>query len=478
MAFVKTAESYSVNAHLNPTGRALVLDCPACGYSITFGASQFRARRTCGGCRSVMRIANRDVTSTTPAGTPRTATFAVRFIAISQGFREPESTEVSGEDIREELITEYRETLAKATSKIRDEAVAAARKAASEMLPVVRELIAPTVEPITVTGDRHQAYDEVMEVITALGKAFMVGPAGTGKSTLARQIAEDLELDFGYLPCTEGLNEAQILGRMNMAGDYIGTEFIRIFENGGIFLFDEIDAMDANVALVLNEAINTGIIAVPNRTGKPIAVRHDDCVILAAANTYGTGSDTTYVGRNQLDAAFLDRFAGGIVKIGYDRERERAIAESYKIIPLLHAIWRVRENVEKNRIARPVTTRWMIHLGLIHQKTNEKYDYASLLERTFYGWTDQERAKAVEGVDLDALASANVDTAAPVEKTDPVSTEPTSVPSGASPKCPECASEMKLRIAARGPRKGKSFWGCVTFPRCRATIDAPNRKEG
>jgi restriction system protein len=34
--------------------------------------------------------------------------------------------------------------------------------------------------------------------------------------------------------------------------------------------------------------------------------------------------------------------------------------------------------------------------------------------------------------------------------------------------CPECGSEMVLRTAQKGPHPGQQFWGCSTFPKCRA----------
>ncbi|PSU86429.1 nuclease [Photobacterium kishitanii] len=33
--------------------------------------------------------------------------------------------------------------------------------------------------------------------------------------------------------------------------------------------------------------------------------------------------------------------------------------------------------------------------------------------------------------------------------------------------CPRCGSEMLMRETKRGENKGKQFWGCSTFPKCR-----------
>jgi hypothetical protein len=37
-----------------------------------------------------------------------------------------------------------------------------------------------------------------------------------------------------------------------------------------------------------------------------------------------------------------------------------------------------------------------------------------------------------------------------------------------SPSCPRCGTAMVLRVVKKeGPYKGKSFWGCPNFPKCR-----------
>jgi restriction system protein len=35
-------------------------------------------------------------------------------------------------------------------------------------------------------------------------------------------------------------------------------------------------------------------------------------------------------------------------------------------------------------------------------------------------------------------------------------------------QCPSCGSDMVKRVAKKGPNTGNQFWGCSTFPRCRA----------
>lgn len=43
--------------------------------------------------------------------------------------------------------------------------------------------------------------------------------------------------------------------------------------------------------------------------------------------------------------------------------------------------------------------------------------------------------------------------------------------SSRTPPCPLCRNPMQLKVAKQGPRSGKRFFGCSTFPDCRGTIN-------
>lgn len=40
-----------------------------------------------------------------------------------------------------------------------------------------------------------------------------------------------------------------------------------------------------------------------------------------------------------------------------------------------------------------------------------------------------------------------------------------------APRCPACGSHMVIRKGVHG-----SFWGCISFPRCRGTRNIPNKE--
>jgi hypothetical protein len=113
----------------------------------------------------------------------------------------------------------------------------------------------------------------------------------------------------------------ELLGFIDAGGKYHGTPFREAYENGGVYMFDEVDGSDNSALLAFNAALANGHAAFPDKR----VTRHKDCIILASANTWGLGATADYVGRAKLDAAFLSRFP---VKLDwqYDTALEIAIS--------------------------------------------------------------------------------------------------------------------------------------------------------
>lgn len=208
----------------------------------------------------------------------------------------------------------------------------------------------------------HPAFEKVLKLASRRKHVFLPGPAGCGKSHMARQVAEALGLAFGMISLSGGVSESKLVGRSvpditTGKEHFKTTQFVEIFENGGVFLFDELDAADPNVLLIINSALANGELAV-DRADEPIAKMHRDFVCIAAANTMGRGADRQYVGRNELDESTLDRFRIGIVPMDYDAELERALCPDDTLRGDLLA-WRQR--IERNRLERVVSSRFMQH---------------------------------------------------------------------------------------------------------------------
>jgi MoxR-like ATPase len=177
------------------------------------------------------------------------------------------------------------------------------------------------------TDHRHPKFDLVY-LLASLGKnVYLVGPAGTGKSTLAAHVADALGRPFYAMSCHAQMTGASLSGYMDAQGRYVATDFRHAYvgdlgSDAGVYCLDEIDNGNPNILASTNSAIANGHASFADG-GRP---RHPDFVMIATANTFGTGATAQYVGRNPLDAATKDRFV--MVEIDYDTafERERASA--------------------------------------------------------------------------------------------------------------------------------------------------------
>ena len=184
-----------------------------------------------------------------------------------------------------------------------------------------------------VEGHFHKDFEMILNLIQC-GNVFVIGPTGCGKTTIGQQCAEALSLPFHFNGAIQ--QEFKLLGYMDAHGNYMSTPFRKAYEDGGVYLFDEIDGSRAEVLLTVNAALANGQMDFPDKT----IDRHPDFYCIAAANTYGNGKDRNYVGRNQLDAATLDRFI--IFEMDYDEELEKEIAIDAKwakfVISVRHAV--------------------------------------------------------------------------------------------------------------------------------------------
>ena len=255
-----------------------------------------------------------------------------------------------------------------------------------------------TVNPLS--ERTHRQFDELLELVSeGHPNIMLVGPAGTGKTTLAKHVAKALGRAFAFISLSAGVTETHIFGRMLPQADgtwaYVESPFIRIYRNGGVFLFDEIDAADGNVLVSVNAALANGVLCNPV-TGELIH-RHADTIIVAAANTYGRGGDMVYVGRNALDGATLDRFVLSKLHVGYDVALEHDIARSKLDADLTGSLlgWvnGLRQRIADGRLRRVASTR------LVEQASRALAAGKSLVDvkrRFFQDWSADELAKVGE----------------------------------------------------------------------------------
>lgn len=224
----------------------------------------------------------------------------------------PAAPEPPKEPTEAELAQAAQEIVDRVTSNFLNEVPGLVRSTLMELTRSV-EISIPKMPKVRVENS-HKVLPDIVMCAVAGTNPFLVGPAGSGKTTLASQVANVLKRKF-YAE-NRVTSEYKLLGFMDATGKYVKTQFREAYEKGGVFLLDEVDASDPDVLTTFNSALANQLCPFPDK----LIVMHKDFVAIAAGNTFGRGADRQYVGRNQLDAATLDRFV--IVEVDYDEAAE------------------------------------------------------------------------------------------------------------------------------------------------------------
>lgn len=203
---------------------------------------------------------------------------------------------------------------------------------------------------------------------------WMVGPAGCGKSTMARNVAESMELPYLCISCGIGTSATEFIGYKYPTRET--TRFSEYYAKPSIILIDEITALDPAVAQILNAALANDEI----ETTTGLVHRHPKCIIIATSNTFGFGCDRQYVANNQLDASTIDRFIGGIVEVTYS-----AKYESQYDSEVVEYVNTLRQFTKEMNVRKVLSTR-MIQAG-----HNLKYHhFMDWKKRLIINWSDNE----------------------------------------------------------------------------------------
>lgn len=262
-------------------------------------------------------------------------------------------------------------------------AAAAVAEAIAAMPPRIIQIVQPNAPAVTLPGPLHYKTEECIRIAGLAHPLMLVGPAGCGKTTIGQHVASALQLPF-YITST--INDThELTGFTDGYGKYHSTPFRKAFEQGGVWVADEIDAWDASALLAANAALANGYAVFPDRD-EPIS-RHPNFRMVATANTYGNGADCVYIGRNELDAASLDRFA--MIDVDYDLTLEQIFSGGNT--RWLEHVWAIRKIVTDKQIRHVVSSRAIIYgsaalaSGIPWQRCEDIY--------LFKGMSASDRAK-------------------------------------------------------------------------------------
>jgi len=197
-------------------------------------------------------------------------------------------------------------------------------------------------------GRQHKEFDKLLFLLGLRMNAWVYGPAGSGKTHAAHVAADALGLQFRHASLCEQTTKTEFAGFIDATGNYQRTAFRECYENGGVFLIDEIDRGRGNTLSWLNASIANGHCEFPDGRVE----KNKDFVLVACANTAGKGADRRYNDAKQIGAATIDRFA--YLEWGYDEMLERDIAQADSWV---HDVQRYRKAAEDLKIEIVISPR-------------------------------------------------------------------------------------------------------------------------
>lgn len=282
-------------------------------------------------------------------------------------------------------------------TKVKEQIISLAKDIATR---VANDLIEANKKPQTVEinnnitgtttniGLQHEKFATLLKAASAkLPNGFspniwLTGPAGSGKTTAAENIAKALNLPYAGDGSLD--HDHKIIGFRDAAGTVHKTEFLRVFEFGGVYCADEIDNWYPSAMLALNSALANGYIS----TCDGMIRRHKDCIVIACANTWGLGANSDYVGRTKLDAASLDRFFPKI-EWPIDEKLERALATNDEWVSLVQ---NTRKRVKAQGLKILITPRaTFAGCALL----TSGFDLKEVIDMTLAAGLDQSQKQAI-----------------------------------------------------------------------------------
>jgi cobaltochelatase CobS len=205
----------------------------------------------------------------------------------------------------------------------------------------------PTQQKATTsqTSKQRALFYVILSDFAAKNNVYLYGPAGTGKTYIAKEVAKAVGYKTITINCNQFTAPLEIIGGQTIDG-YQEGKLIEAWGNlnlginprtqseyeGALLLIDELPKLDPNTAGVMNDAlsavkdpaevVNGRIIPKNIFNGRNEAIPLKNFFAIGTGNTLLLRPDPNYTANFAQDASLQDRFAGSTYRVFYDYEME------------------------------------------------------------------------------------------------------------------------------------------------------------
>lgn len=202
------------------------------------------------------------------------------------------------------------------------------------------------------------AFQKIVDDVILGQNVYLVGGAGTGKTTLAQNVSAALGREYMTINCSQWTAPTEIIGGQTLDG-YQEGKLIEAWKNGYILILDELPKIDPNTAGLFNDALAKS--KIPNslifNSRKEKFAKHPNFAVIATGNIWPNTESLAYGANNKQDLSLLDRFAGSVYSIEKNTELEIHVVGS-------HRLWNwcseLRRLIEELKYEAQISLRFMM----------------------------------------------------------------------------------------------------------------------
>lgn len=247
----------------------------------------------------------------------------------------------------------------------------------------------------TKISDSHEDTPKIIAALACGLRPWLHGPAGSGKTTIAKDIAKALGREFITVSLSAGSTKSEATGFIGANGQYVSSRIRKAVEHGNcVLLIDEFDNSSGNLSTVLNTGLANKIWDFPDAQVE----EHPTCAILIATNTNMRGGDMLYPERETQGAATIDRFV--YFHIGYNTSRELqwalAINNSSECRAWVKTVQDLRKKCQEHSIQHVISPRASEYGAKL--LLTELYTHDELLDALIYKGADANVIALIKGV--------------------------------------------------------------------------------